>query len=91
MYPFNDGRNQESTGEAINAWYGLYLWGLASSNTDITNLGRLLLAQETRSAQKYYHMPSSSSIYPEDFKAKKTVGILWQNKSDYTTWFSAGA
>merc|ERR1712165_245347 len=49
--------------------------------------GRLALATEIRSAQKYWQITSADDIYPAPFNANKVVGILWSTKVDYATWF----
>jgi endo-1,3(4)-beta-glucanase len=87
LFEFGESRNQESTSEAVNAWYGLYLYGLAAKDPDLTNVGRVLLATELRSAQKYWHIRSGSPIYDEPFASNKTVGILWSTKAQYATFF----
>jgi endo-1,3(4)-beta-glucanase len=89
LFEFGDGRNQESTSEAVNAWYGLYLLGLATGDVTMENVGRVLLATEIRGAQKYWQIKSGSSIYPEPFAANKVVGVLWGNKVDYATFFGS--
>ena len=71
----------------MNAWYAVYLYGLAMNNNRLRDLGRLALATEIRSAQKYWHITSADDIYPEPFSANKVVGILWSTKVDYRTWF----
>ncbi len=53
------------------------------------DLGRILLQTEIRSAQKYWQITSSSDIYDEPFKSNKVVGILWETKVDYATFFGA--
>lgn len=88
-FEFGDNRNQESTSEAVNAWYGLYLWGVASSQTQLTELGRLLFAQEVAAAQKYWQIKQSDTIYPDPFNDHGVIGILWSNKVDYATFFGA--
>lgn len=52
IYAFADGKNQESTSESVMAWYAIYLWGLASENNRLKDLGRLMTALEIRSAHK---------------------------------------
>lgn len=95
LFVFGDGRNQESSTEAINAYYGLYLLGLAFQSIDnsfgneMADLGRVLLSTEIISVQKYWHIPSSSDIYPAVFKPNKMVGVLWSDKVDYATFFGA--
>jgi len=87
--PFADSHNQESSSEAINAWYGLYLYGLAMHDARVKDLGRLMLSTEMRSVHQYWQITSSDSpqIYPAPFSNKKVVGILWSTKVDYATWF----
>jgi hypothetical protein len=41
---FSDNKNQESTSESVNGYYGVYLFGLAIGNDQLRDLGRLLLA-----------------------------------------------
>ena len=48
IFPFADGRNQESSSESVNAWYAVSLYGLAIGNERIKDLGRLALASEIR-------------------------------------------
>ena len=82
-----DGRNQESTSEAVNAWYGINLWGLATGQTDLHNVGRYLQAKETHAATLYWQMPSYNSVYPADFAGQKVIPLLFANKAFNGTWF----
>ena len=56
IFPFGNGKNQESTSEAVNAWYGMYLFGLATHNAVLQNVGNTLLASEINAAQTYWYM-----------------------------------
>ncbi len=93
LFVFGDGKNQESSSEAINAYYGLALLGRVYRSINETlgknmqKLGEILLATELASVKKYWHMPLSSDIYPQVFKANKMVGVLWSDKVDYATFF----
>eukprot|EP00548_Thalassiothrix_antarctica_P003945 CAMPEP_0194137240 /NCGR_PEP_ID=MMETSP0152-20130528/7162_1 /TAXON_ID=1049557 /ORGANISM="Thalassiothrix antarctica, Strain L6-D1" /LENGTH=1002 /DNA_ID=CAMNT_0038834195 /DNA_START=329 /DNA_END=3337 /DNA_ORIENTATION=+ len=66
LFPQPNGKSQESSSEAVNGYYGGYLWstmkknmGLSAQSTDFL---RLLLTMEIRGAQTYWHMfPSSLS------------------------------
>eukprot|EP01136_Pigoraptor_vietnamica_P014022 Opistho-1_new@55694 len=89
LFQFADNRNQESTSEAINGYYGLYLLGVALGDDNIRDTGRLFLAMEMRSAMKYWHIPPGSAIYPAPFSAGGMVGMVWSTKVDYATWFGA--
>lgn len=90
MVPYGGGKNQESSSESINAWYGIYLFGLAMNNQDIMNTGRLMLAQEIRSTQKYYHikLPQTNPVYLPVYTNKfHTVTNLYQGTIDASTFF----
>jgi endo-1,3(4)-beta-glucanase len=88
LFSFGDAKNQESTSEAVNGYYGLYLWGLATDNAYIRDWGRLLMAMEIRGAKKYWHMfPTDTSVYSQPFPQHTCVGMVWNTKTCYATWF----
>jgi endo-1,3(4)-beta-glucanase len=88
IFEFGDVKNQESTSESINGYYGMYLWGLVSNNTNLRDLARVMLAQEIRTTNKYWHMDNKSNeIYDQVFADNGCVGIVWGMKVDFSTWF----
>jgi endo-1,3(4)-beta-glucanase len=90
LFEFGDVKNQESSSESINGYYGMYLWGLVSNNTNLRDLGRLMLAQEIRSTKKYWHMDNKSNeVYDQVFANNGCVGIVWGMKIDFATWFGS--
>ena len=71
LFPYGNGKSQESSSEAVNCYYGAYLWskvrfgdggGIDSSSGNAiggkggTDFARLLLAMELRGARTYWHM-----------------------------------
>ena len=89
LFEFGDSRNQESSSEAVNAWYGVYLYGMAIGDDRIRDLGRMMLATELRSTWKYWQINDGEGIYEEPFASNKVVGILWGTKVDHSTFFGA--
>jgi endo-1,3(4)-beta-glucanase len=89
LFEFADSRNQESSSEAVNAWYGLALWGKATGDQRLYDLGRLLLATELRSVHAYWQVSTDNDIYGPPFSDNKVVGVLWATKVDYATFFGA--
>jgi len=87
LFEFGDSRNQESTSEAVNAWYAVSLWGLVTEDPRLRELGRLMLGTELRSAQRYWQITSESDIYEAPFTDNKVVGVLWSTKAAYETFF----
>jgi len=101
LFPFSDGKSQESSSEAVNCYYGAYLWSLMRGGLDSvrqTNFAKLMLAMEIRGAKTYWHMePSSESNDKDDiyagqysdpkFESSYMVGNLGMADVTITTWF----
>ncbi|KAJ2720244.1 hypothetical protein GGI07_004716 [Coemansia sp. Benny D115] len=89
LYEFGDSRNQESTSEAINAYYAAYLYAQVTGRQEIARYVQAILQLEARTSRIYWHLDDlTSDIYPEEYaKSKAVVGILWSTKADYTTFF----
>ena len=65
LFPFADGKSQESSSEAVNCYFGAYLWskvrwGGNPGGDKIVDYARLLLASEITGAKTYWHMTPRS-------------------------------
>jgi endo-1,3(4)-beta-glucanase len=81
------GRDQESSSEAVNAWYAVSLYGKAIGDDNMQNVGRLLAGMEIAAAQKYYQVPKASTVYPAPLS---DVGVAANPHSlmvDFETYF----
>ncbi|GKV16862.1 hypothetical protein SLEP1_g27436 [Rubroshorea leprosula] len=86
---FADGRNQESTSEAVNAYYSAALMGLAYGDTHLVATGSMLTSMEIQGAQTWWHVREEDNLYEEDFtRENRVVGVLWANKRDSGLWFA---
>nr|XP_043634641.1 ascus wall endo-1,3(4)-beta-glucanase-like [Erigeron canadensis] len=86
---FENGRNQESTSEAVNAYYSAALMGLAYEDKRLVTLATLLTTVEIHAAQTWWHVKEDSKLYGADFtRENRVVGILWANKRDSILWFA---
>eukprot|EP00993_Chasmostoma_nieuportense_P005371 NODE_599_length_2037_cov_21.849738_g557_i0.p1 GENE.NODE_599_length_2037_cov_21.849738_g557_i0~~NODE_599_length_2037_cov_21.849738_g557_i0.p1 ORF type:complete len:432 (-),score=132.99 NODE_599_length_2037_cov_21.849738_g557_i0:117-1412(-) len=82
-----NGKNQESTSEAVNAWYGMYLYGVATQNQPLRDLGETLLLSEVHSTNYYWHViPRTNEIYPKKYD-HTIVGILHDLLVEFQTYF----
>ena len=52
---FDMGNNQESSSEALNAWAGIILWGEATGNKQLRDLGIYLYTTEVSAVQNYWY------------------------------------
>lgn len=85
---FGDGKNQESTSEAVNAWYAAYHYAHQTGNTGLKLHAAGLLDNEIRAAQYYWQLSQEHQIYlPELVQGKVVIPIIWSNKADDNTWF----
>ncbi len=83
---FADGNNQESSSEALNAWYGMILWGAVMDKPEIRDAGLMLFNTE-RTAVEEYWFDVSGENYPPDFP-QVALGMVWGGKGAFATWFS---
>ncbi|WP_010419188.1 glycosyl hydrolase [Anaerophaga thermohalophila] len=82
---FVDGNNQESTSEAMNSWFGIYLLGVALEDEEIMSIGATGFLLEGR-ATRYYWFNRHGDLpeaYPFNY-----VGILKANNLSMATYFS---
>mmetsp|Transcript_30230 Transcript_30230/g.38818 ORF Transcript_30230/g.38818 Transcript_30230/m.38818 type:complete len:812 (+) Transcript_30230:88-2523(+) len=83
-----DGKSQESSSESVNAYYGMWLLGIAVRDQELTDWGRVLLAMELRGAHYYWQVhPGNEEIYDEYFAANKMVGQIGGLDAFCKTWF----
>lgn len=83
---FGDGNNQESSSEAMNAWTGLILWGEATGDREIRDLGIWLYTTELHAIEAYW-FDVEDELFPEGYDPT-CAALIWGGKTDYATWFS---
>ncbi|CAG8582641.1 875_t:CDS:2 [Gigaspora margarita] len=84
-----DGKDEESTSEDVNFYYATKLWSIASNRPNFTKLMDLILAILSRSLRNYFLIEDNNKNHPENFIKNKVTGILFENKINYTTYFSS--
>lgn len=88
MGDFSDGNNQESSSEAVNAWYSIWLWSQVTNNSDLKNFSEYLYSSEVNSTRIYWlNWNNDASIFPSDYQPNK-AGVVWGGKVEYQTFFS---
>ena len=83
---FEAGNNQESSSEAVNAWAGLILWGEATGNTRLRDLGIYLYTSEVASVQQYW-FDLDHQVLGADFGKPFAVQVFG-GKFCYNTWWT---
>ncbi len=88
IFFMGQGKAQESSSEAANAYYGAYLLALSLGDVALADWCRTLLAMEVRAARYYYHMPVGGEVYPARFADhNRMVGVLGALSTGAQTWF----
>ncbi len=85
---FGDGNDQESSSEAMNAWYSVYLWGKTTENKELQDYGLYLYNTEIQSTYMYWF--DKNNLYKEPYN-HAIASIVWGGKVDFATWFSGEA
>lgn len=81
-----NGKSQESSSEAANAYYSVYLYAMAVGNSELQKFSCLLLSMEIHSIQYYWHM-SSDEIYDNLFAINRMIGNVGAIDVTSSTWF----
>ena len=84
---FGDGNNQESSSEAMNAWTGVALWGEATGDRDLRDLGIYMYTTELYAINAYW-FDVDDHLFPPKYE-QTCAALVWGGKTDYATWFSA--
>jgi endoglucanase Acf2 len=83
---FDAGNNQESSSESINAWAGLLLWGEATGNTAVRDLGIYLYTSEVAAIDAYWFDFDKQVLDPR-FE-RPFASMVFGGKYSYNTWWT---
>ena len=80
------GNNQESSSEALNAWAGLIMWGEATGNRELRDLGIYLYTTEAN-AINHYWFDIHGLVFPPEYKDVE-VSMVFGGKYAHNTWWT---
>jgi endo-1,3(4)-beta-glucanase len=81
----NRGNNQESSSEAVSAWYAIRRWAGATGQPDLARAARIHQAVESAAAREYWFgLPFDTGGGPIP-----VAGIVWADRTEQRTFFSA--
>ncbi|ODN43776.1 glycosyl hydrolase [Piscirickettsia litoralis] len=84
---FAAGNNQESSSEAMNFAAAVLLWGQATGQDSLRDLGIYLYETEGSAIDQYW-FDVDQDIFPEGY-LHTTAGIVWAEGVVYSTWWTA--
>ncbi|KAE8911115.1 hypothetical protein PF007_g26601 [Phytophthora fragariae] len=82
-----NGKDEESTSEDINFYYGMTLWGRVTGNKAVEDLGSLMLRLDAHAIRTYFLLKSDNTIHPPEIVRNRVTGIFFDNRVWYNTWF----
>jgi|GEM_PF-287690 len=88
---FASGNNQESSSESMLFNTGTLLWGAATGDNTLRDLGIFLYANETQAIEQDW-FDVNNTVFPAAFNhntVHPAVGMVWGDGGSYSTWFSA--
>ncbi|MFG3322595.1 glycosyl hydrolase [Streptomyces sp. NPDC048171] len=84
---FAAGNNQESSSESTNLSAALVLWGSATDDNELRDLGTYLLTTESEAIAQYW-FDADEQVFPSGF-GHDTAGMVWGSGAAYATWWTA--
>ncbi|WP_399921339.1 glycosyl hydrolase [Streptomyces kanamyceticus] len=84
---FAAGNNQESSSESANLSAALVLWGSATGDSALRDLGSYLLSTEAEAIAQYW-FDADEQVFPSSF-GHDTAGMVWGSGAAYATWWTA--
>ncbi len=82
---FADGNNQESSSEAVNAWWAVARWEIVSDQTGRLDDAIAHYVIESIAARTYW-LGEDPTIRPAGYLHRE-AGLVWGGKIDFATWF----
>jgi endoglucanase Acf2 len=82
---FANGNNEESSSEDVNFAVGTILWGAATGNDKIRDLGVFLHANLAAAIEQYW-FDVDDAVFPKQFP-RSAIAILWGDGGRYETWW----
>lgn len=89
LFASADGKDQESSSEDYNAYYGLKLWGQVVNDENLVFRSNLQLSILRRVCDNYILMKDDNKNQPKNFIGNKVPGIVFENKCHHATYFGA--
>ena len=84
---FAEGNNQESSSESMHFASAVVLWGEATGQTEIRDLGVYLHTTEAAAVDQYW-FDQDEAVFPDGYP-HVAIGMVWGGKGVHSTWFGA--
>ncbi|EPY50774.1 endo-1,3-beta-glucanase Eng1 [Schizosaccharomyces cryophilus OY26] len=86
LFEANDGKDEESTSEDYNFFYGMKLWGEVTGDHAMVDRANIILSVLKRALNKYI-LYSDGNVQPKSMQPNYVAGITFMNKITHVTYF----
>lgn len=80
------GNNQEASSEAVNAWAALVLWGAATGDAGLVELGQYLMTTEIE-AVRHYWFDVHALVFPPEYRNVE-ASMVFGGQYAHNTWWT---
>jgi len=87
--PSSDGKDEESTSEDINCYFGVQMWARLVKAQNLEKTAAMVLSLLSFSAKNLFLMQDGNDMHPADYIKNRVTGIFFEGKAHYGTFFGA--
>jgi endoglucanase Acf2 len=89
--PSADGKDEESTSEDMNAYFGIQMWAKLNNAHNLRHTAEMQLALLAHSARNLFLISDDNKVHPKDYFRNRVTGIFFESKVHYGTFFGASS
>lgn len=87
--PSADGKDEESTSEDVNAYFGMQMWARLVKHKNLEKTAAILLSLLSHSASNLFLMKDDNQVHPKAYIKNRVTGIFFEGKVHYGTFFGS--
>jgi len=87
--PSADGKDEESTSEDLNAYFGIQMWARLVKHKNLEKTAAMVLSLLAHSAREIFLMKDDNQVHPKDYIKNHVTGIFFEAKAHYGTFFGS--
>jgi len=87
--PSQDGKDEESTSEDVNAYFGIQQWARLVKHKNLEKTAAMALSLLAHSAANLFLMKDNNKVHPADYIRNRVTGIFFEGKVHYGTFFGS--
>jgi len=87
--PSADGKDEESTSEDMNAYFGIQMWAKLNNFVSLEHTAQMMLSLLAHSAKNLFLLSDGNDVHPPEYIKNRVTGIFFESKVHYGTFFGS--